>query len=157
MEMDEKRKSRKIMYGLPLKPVTNGRVDFFFQPERNFQYSPNVPRKLSWKRDCRGASGLLVGFGERLVELAETVRLFHQTSALRIIETVDLVPDAPARPVGVPSIVLSILQAKHLRKDPQVMRNRKAVAAVLVAEEVEEIVEARPRDCGEAKRTRLVS
>ena len=110
----------------------------------------------SWERDCRGVPGFLVGFGECLVEFAETVRPLHQVLARRIIETVNLVPDAPARPIGVPSIVLAILQAENFTEDPQIMWYRKAVSAVLMAEEVEEIVEACPSDRGQAQGTRLV-
>jgi hypothetical protein len=68
----------------------------------------------------------------------------------------DHVGDVVAVPVGVGGVVATGVEGEDLLEDVEVVGDVEGVAAVLVAEEVVEVVVAAPRDGGQAERAGLV-
>mmetsp|Transcript_10140 Transcript_10140/g.31018 ORF Transcript_10140/g.31018 Transcript_10140/m.31018 type:complete len:298 (-) Transcript_10140:572-1465(-) len=68
----------------------------------------------------------------------------------------DELPDRVTAPKRVVCRVATVCALEHLLEDPQIVRNLKRVARVLVREQVVEVVEAAPRDRRQTQRARLV-
>jgi hypothetical protein len=100
----------------------------------------------SVERNVVVALGRLVEFREPIVFRLDPADLFEQGRAIGVAGGSHHLDHRMAEPEGVLPPIATGLQTEDFLEDLQVMRDRKGVAAVFVAEEIVEIVEARPGD-----------
>lgn len=105
------------------------------------------------KRDALVALAGLIDGRELSVQSRDFTHALHQSG---LAKGGGHVGDVVALPEGVPGVVAPGVEREDLLQDPEVVRDVEAVAAVLVAEEVVEVVVPAPRDGRQAQRAGLM-